>query len=258
MSPRASEPRVTSRSPARGTTRHHAAGGDSSKRASASKSSGRTTARQAPSRHASQATGARAARSAGRGQGETPRARGERTRERVADALITLLQQGQVPPTARAVAARAGVSVRLVFHHFEDMDALYRKVVALQFARHWQQVRETPPDLPLEERIERTVAARAKLFDAVREVRRAARAASIRRPEIAARLEESDGLARKWLEGTFAPELAAAGRQRRELLAALDAAASWESWDRMRRSGGLSAAAARRSMARALHGLLEA
>ncbi|MGH8980296.1 MAG: TetR/AcrR family transcriptional regulator, partial [Acidimicrobiales bacterium] len=192
------------------------------------------------------------------GRSETPRARGERTRERVADSLIALLEQGKNPPTAREIAARAGVSVRLVFHHFEDMDALYRKVVALQFERHWQLVREVPADLPLDDRIDRTVHQRARLFDSVREVRRAARAAAIRWPEIAARLEESDGFSRQWLEDTFEPELSAAGRSRRELLAALDAAASWESWDRMRRAGGLSAAAARRSMARALHGLLAA
>lgn len=246
MSPRASESRAAGSSRTRGTTRRRQPGpsGPAGEFAAANGSvaTPKSTKRVAGTRSSV--------------RGETPRARGERTRERVAEALISLLGQGQVPPTAKAVAARAGVSVRLVFHHFEDMDALYRKVVALQFERHWLHVREVPADLPLDVRIERTVRERSKLFDEVREVRRAARAAAIRRPDIAARFEESEEHARRWLEKTFAPELSAAGRSRRELLAALDAVASWETWDRMRRSGGLSMTAARRTMSQLLHCLL--
>jgi AcrR family transcriptional regulator len=171
---------------------------------------------------------------------------------------VSLLKQGELPPTAKAIAASAGVSVRLVFHHFEDLEALYRRVVTLQFERHWLQVPEVPATLPLDVRIERTVQGRAKLFDEIGEVRRAARAAALRRPEIAEGIQLTDDVSRGWLETTFAPELDIAGRDRRELLAALDAAASWESWDRMRRTGHLSAAAARRSMSRTLHGLLAA
>ena len=191
-------------------------------------------------------------------RGETPRARGERTRQRVAEALISLLEEGNPAPTAKAVADRAGVSVRLVFHHFEDMEALYRMVMTLQGARHWSTVREVEPDLPLGERIERTVNQRAKLFAAVGSVRRAAIGIATRRQDIADVLAASDGLLRKWLATTFAPELAAAGRRRRELLDALEAGASWEVWDRLRRSQGLSPNAARRVMGHMLAALLSA
>ena len=191
-------------------------------------------------------------------RGETPRARGERTRQRVAQALISLLEEGSPAPTAKAVASRAGVSVRLVFHHFEDMEALYRMVMTLQVARHWSTVREVEPDLPLGGRIEQTVHQRAKLFAAVGPVRRAAVGIAARRQDIADVLAASDGLLRKWLATTFAPELAAAGRRRRELLDALEAGASWEVWDRLRRSQGLSPNAARRVMGHTLAALLSA
>ncbi len=59
-------------------------------------------------------------------------ARGERTRRKVAEALISLLEEGDTQPTAKLIAQRADVSLRLVFHHFEDMDALYRAVMILQ------------------------------------------------------------------------------------------------------------------------------
>ena len=59
-------------------------------------------------------------------------ARGQRIRRNVADALVVLLAEGDAEPTAPAVAARAGVSARLVFHHFADMDDLYHYVTARQ------------------------------------------------------------------------------------------------------------------------------
>src|SRR5271155_5351046 len=62
-------------------------------------------------------------------------ARGQRTRRSVAEALMQLLRDGESDPTAKAVARRAGVSLRLVFHHFADMDDLYRFVAALQLRR---------------------------------------------------------------------------------------------------------------------------
>ena len=64
-------------------------------------------------------------------------ARGQRTRRNVAEALMELLREGDQEPTARAVAQRAGVSLRLVFHHFTEMDDLYHYVAALQLRRQW-------------------------------------------------------------------------------------------------------------------------
>lgn len=188
--------------------------------------------------------------------GETPKARGERTRRRVADALIDLIDEGDPSPTAKAVAARAGVSVRLVFHHFEDMEALYRLVMEVQTARHWESVREVAPDLPLAQRIDRTVQQRGKLFDTIGPVRRAELPIAARRADIAAGLARSDLMLRDWLETTFTPELDGAGRNRRELLDAVDVAASWETWDRLRRHQHLSAASARRVMSRMLSSLM--
>jgi TetR/AcrR family transcriptional regulator, regulator of autoinduction and epiphytic fitness len=202
-------------------------------------------------------TGSRSdAGTGGSGRGETPRARGERTRRRVADALVALLEEGDPAPTAKAVAARAGVSVRLVFHHFEDMESLYRSVLALQASEYWDSVNAVPADRSVDDRIDQTVQQRAKLFDAIGAVRRAGVTLAARQPDIAEQLAATDGQLRGWLEETFAPELRSAGRERKELLSALDTSASWEAWDRMRRTEHLSAAASRRVMARTLRSLL--
>lgn len=191
-------------------------------------------------------------------KGESPKERGERTRARIAEAVIDLLAESELPPTANEVASRAGVSVRLVFHHFEDMDALYRAVSRTQFDRHWRGLRPVPGELPIDRRIDRTVQQRAKLFEAIGPVRRNAVLLAVRHEEVAKGFDHSNTFLRTLLEETFADELQAAGRERRELLAALEAAASWETWERLRRSQRLTNAAARRVVARTLHALLTA
>src|SRR5271154_5627841 len=100
-------------------------------------------------------------------------ARGQRTRRSVAEALMALLRAGDSDPTAKAVARRAGVSLRLVFHHFADMDDLYQFVGALLLRRQWADMPQLSPELSLSTRIERTVAHRAALFEETSEVRRA-------------------------------------------------------------------------------------
>lgn len=189
-------------------------------------------------------------------KGETPKERGERTRARIADSVLDLLAVSELPPTAKEVAAEAGVSVRLVFHHFEDMDALYRAVAHAQVERHWLGVRAISRDLPLDERIERTVQQRARLFEAIGAVRRKAVTLAARHPDVAEGLELTNTMLRTWLEETFADELRAARRDRREFLGAIEVAASWETWERLRRIQGLSGTSARRVVVRSLRALL--
>lgn len=183
-------------------------------------------------------------------------ARGERTRVRVAEALISLLEEGEAQPTAKMVARRAGVSLRLVFHHFEDMDTLYRAVMVLQWQRYWVKLRDVPPDLSLDHRIDRTVRQRGRLFDAVGPVRRTAVSLAARSDDLAEALAGSDGFLRDRLELTFAPELEAAGQGSGDLLEAVDVATSWEAWERLRLGQGLSGVAARRVTTRMLAALL--
>ena len=51
--------------------------------------------------------------------------RAARTRTAVVDALLTLNERGQLRPTARDIAAEAGVSLRSVYVHFDDLEALF-------------------------------------------------------------------------------------------------------------------------------------
>src|SRR5580698_8742971 len=118
---------------------------------------------------------------------------------------MELLREGEQDPTAKSVARRAGVSLRLVFHHFADMDDLYQFVAALQLRRQWADMPQLSPRLSLPTRIERTVAHRAALFEETSEVRRALACRAPTCPGVGQALAASDRLFREDLKATFAP-----------------------------------------------------
>jgi len=183
-------------------------------------------------------------------------ARGQRTRRAVAEALMDLLRAGDSDPTAKAVARRAGVSLRLVFHHFADMDDLYQFVGALQLRRQWAEIPQLSPELSLPTRIDRTVAHRAALFEETSEVRRALVCRAQTCPGIAQALAESANLFLEDLKATFAPELAGLPRANRaEYVGAMEAGTSWEVWDRLRTTSGVPVRGARRVMSLMLEAL---
>lgn len=183
-------------------------------------------------------------------------ARGESTRRRLAETLVALLEEG-AEPTARAIAERAGVSLRLVFHHFDDMEQLMRAAVAVQAERHWSRLEPVDPSAPRAERIDKLVAQRANLYERISPVRRAAERTEASSPTLVAELRRARMQLRRGLEHAFEPELALAGAQRDEMLAALEVAAGWEAWDQLRRRVGASVAVARRVVVRTVTAVLE-
>jgi AcrR family transcriptional regulator len=174
-------------------------------------------------------------------------ARGQRTRRNVAEALMDLLRAGDPDPTAKAVAGRAGVSLRLVFHHFADMDELYKFVAALHLRRQWADMPQLSPRLPLSTRIERTVAHRAALFEETSEVRRALVGRASTAPAIRQTVAAADNLFLQDLQATFGAELAALpASSRTDYLGAMDTGTSWEAWERLRNTSGMPVGGARK------------
>lgn len=53
------------------------------------------------------------------------RRRAQDSRQRIVAAMIELVGEGHITPSAEDVAARAGVGLRTVFRHFSDMETLY-------------------------------------------------------------------------------------------------------------------------------------
>jgi AcrR family transcriptional regulator len=183
--------------------------------------------------------------------------RSERSRAAVADALLALIEEGDLRPTAPRIAARAGVSLRLVFHHFKDLEAVFADASRRELQQVIPTLRAVPADGPLPQRIEAFVEERTRLLERVRTMWRAAELQEPFSTEISKRM----AMVRAWLRGdaerVFGRELARAkGAARSELAAALAAAASMGSWDDLRRHQELTADKARRILAQTLGALL--
>ncbi len=175
-------------------------------------------------------------------------ARALRTRNRVVDALLDLIDEGHLRPSAAQVARRAGVSLRSVYQHFDHLETLFEVAGERHRQRfaHLEPLPELPEELP--SRIAAYVAHRTRWMEAVSPM---ARAAALQAPfskGIAGGQAASRARLRETLGAAFAPELRRqAGDQEHDLLLhALETAASWSAWEGLRTGTGLSRAEAAR------------
>lgn len=184
-------------------------------------------------------------------------ARGRRTREAVVEAVIALLGEGDVRPTAARVAERAGVSLRSVFQHFTDLEDLFATVADRQFALLDGLPPEPAADQPLDRRIAAFAEFRAALLERLTPVRRAAMLQEPFSAVVRERLDAVRRANRRELERVFAAELEELPEEARgDLLAALRLFASWSAWETLRREQGLSVVAARRVLEQMVAALL--
>ncbi len=185
------------------------------------------------------------------------RARGERARTAVVDAILDLLQEGDLKPTAERVAARAGVSLRLVFHHFEDLESLYAAAADRQFERLRPLIKPSPSDGAFDARLVTFLRQRVRMWERIAPVRRASLLLEPFSKELGRRLDDARTFAREEAAAVFRQEIERFSRSdRAEVVAALDAASAWQTWEVLRRHQGLSLENARRVVARLISGLL--
>jgi len=64
-------------------------------------------------------------------QADGRRQRSQRSREKILRAYWELMLAGDMSPSAAAIAEHAGVGLRSVFRHFEDLDTLLRELMEL-------------------------------------------------------------------------------------------------------------------------------
>jgi AcrR family transcriptional regulator len=193
----------------------------------------------------------------GAGPGDRRLARSAATRARVVEAMLTLLEAGEPQPTAPRIAAHAGVSLRSVFQHFEDLEALFAAAADRQTERLAVLLQPLPASGSVAARVDALAAQRARAYEAIAPVRRAALLQEPFSAEIARRLTGLRAGLRADVARLFAAELRrlpVGGR--REVAAALAAATSFSTWTVLRRHQQLSVALAQRVVARTLLALL--
>lgn len=183
-------------------------------------------------------------------------ARAQRTRAAIVDACVAMVEEGDVRPTAPRVAERAGVSVRSVFQHFDDLPSLYSALSHRVAERMAALVVPVDPALPAGARVTAFVAQRAALLEAMTPFRRAALVHGPFSQQVREAVAVSADTLRRDVTRTFAPELDAAGPEAPELAVALAAVSSGSAWDALRAEAGAVPALASAALARTLRALL--
>jgi AcrR family transcriptional regulator len=171
-------------------------------------------------------------------------ARAVRTREAIVDAVIALIESGNLKPTAPKIAEQAGVSVRSVFQHFDDLETLFAAVGERVVSRLSRLIVPVDPALPLDDRIKSLVSQRALLLEVVTPIRRAATVHSVGSAEISRMFQTGHHFLRQQVAAVFAPELERAGASAGDLLDSLDIALAWSTWETLRLLAGRSKAEA--------------
>jgi TetR/AcrR family transcriptional regulator, regulator of autoinduction and epiphytic fitness len=194
---------------------------------------------------------------AAKGQRDGRTVRAERTRQALVDALLALLYEGQVQPTAERISARAGVSERSLFQHFADREALYQAVAVQQYERIVPTLDPIDASLPLDERIEAFVSQRGRLLETVTPVRRAALLLEPESEVVSGWLQSTRRQKAREVERVFRPELEKVEQSERGvLLTALVAASAWTAWEGLRAHQRLSEDRSRAAMRATLTALL--
>ena len=181
-------------------------------------------------------------------------ARSERTRNAIVDAHLRLIGEGDLRPTADRIAKTAGVSLRALWSHFADMEALFtasgKRVLEVRDASH----RPISPDLPLADRIEAYCRQRARLLE---QIGPTAKAAAIKEP-FSETLRRYRRMHVQRVRDELATLFAAEVDGNEELLDALTAVSMWPTWSTWRENMDLSVIAARARLSRTITALLAA
>jgi AcrR family transcriptional regulator len=184
--------------------------------------------------------------------------RSARSREAVVDAMLDLLEEGTLRPGAAEIAARAGVSVRTVFRHFEDLEQLFATAAEHQAMRIGTLLLSAPPGGSRVDRVDALVRHRADLYERIGPVRRAALRHEPFHQAVHEGLAQARRLLRRHLLATLGSELEQLdGADRATIVAALETATSFAAWDNLRVEQRLSVPQARAALTATVVALLE-
>jgi AcrR family transcriptional regulator len=172
------------------------------------------------------------------------RRRSERTRLAIILAYLELLRRNPVMPTAAQIADQAGCSTRSVFERFSDLDALSLATAdyAITQGQAEAVARHVEGDRParIKSHVQTRAVACEKWLPLWRIITSQDQIAELKTRVVLVRLANVERM-----KVMYAPELSRLPESRRDqLLVALAALTSFESWDQMRDCHGLSVEAA--------------
>lgn len=181
------------------------------------------------------------------------RRRGQDNRARIVAAMMEIVHEGDVAPSAEQVAARADVGLRTVFRHFQDMDSLYREIALVVGAQgramlggpiqaeHWR------------DRVIEQIGRRALVFEKIAPFKRAADVFRHRSKVLGSDYSRLVVELREALVRELPPEIAHDATR----VEVLDLLMSFEAWSRLRREQDLTPKQAQDVLEAAVRRLLD-
>ena len=179
------------------------------------------------------------------------RRRSQDSRSRIVSAMVEIVREGDISPSAADVAMRAGVGLRSVFRHFKDMESLYREMTDI-IETDLRAVAARPfKGVTWRERVLELIDRRSVGFDQIAPLRRASDARRHTSPVLQ---DDHDRLtlALRELLRMQVPR----GAVDRPTFEALELLLSYEAWNRLRVEQGLGATEARKALRVAVKALI--
>ncbi|MBN8842002.1 MAG: TetR family transcriptional regulator [Sphingomonadales bacterium] len=171
--------------------------------------------------------------------GERPDGRRERSRsshKRIVAAMMNLIEGGDLMPSAARVAEEAGVGLRTVFRHFDDMDSLYREISKIIGERIWPTVTAPYRDNDWRANLRDLTRRRARVFETMLPYRLAANIKRYQSPYLMGQYGQVVTMERELVLRL----LPAAANSNLYFVEALCAALSFQNWRAIRQDQGLS------------------
>ena len=179
-------------------------------------------------------------------------ARSERTRNAIVEANLALILEGDLRPTADRIAKQAGVSLRALWSHFADMEALFAASGQRILEQRDAAYEPIPTDLPLQSRIDAYCHQRARMLEQIAPVAKAASLKEPFSPALQSYRRVHVERVHSELKILFAREIG----DDTALLTALTATSMWPTWGTMRDAMDLDPEAARIALTRTITALL--
>ena len=174
------------------------------------------------------------------------------SRRRIVTAMLTLIRDGNVSPKPPQVAAQAGVGLRTVFRHFEDMESLYREMAEQTAARILPVLLQPYRATGWRERLDELVERRQLIYEDILPLKNAASLVRYRSAFIMEDHRQHLLLERRTLQAILPDTIL----RDAVLSHALEMSVSFQSWSQLRQEQKLSVTQARRTLGRLIRSLV--
>ncbi|MGL5837499.1 MAG: TetR/AcrR family transcriptional regulator [Sphingorhabdus sp.] len=168
------------------------------------------------------------------------RERSRSSRSKIVAAMLDLVGNGDVSPSAARVAEEANVGLRSVFRHFEDMDALYREMGEIVEGRVLPIILQAPKGDSWKDKMFDLADRRSKVFETILPYRISA---NLRRFESAYLMQDYRRMLRLERE-TMAAHLPMSVRSDADAAHGLNIILSFQTWRLLRHDQELTVEAA--------------